>query len=342
MTRDILLFLSAGGPDEARVVIESRAGTAYEPRLAGLAVQNSTGSSPGWTNADVGAGAREQAVPAPDQRRARRRRLHGLRRAHRSQIAVATRALDGSGPVRRGRGLAHGSPGRLRHARATRRTRARPRPLRRVERDLGEAGASRIRGVGTCPTPPHFSERASPVVRLAPIGLSPAPADGSTAPATAELSSGGARPGGPRPRRPPTATEPCARRVRTGLAGPSAAEAELMREAGERHPTPKRRRCPRFRRTPASGSGRASSGRTDRARARGSPRPRARPVQPGHRPGLGVSAKPVGPRVRRVYPEAGVRGRAAATLWALSTSSFAPDDQRLQCRSRQARTRCRD
>ena len=38
--RDISLFLSAGGPDEARAVIERRAGAAYEPRLADLAVKN--------------------------------------------------------------------------------------------------------------------------------------------------------------------------------------------------------------------------------------------------------------------------------------------------------------
>jgi HD-GYP domain-containing protein (c-di-GMP phosphodiesterase class II) len=38
--RDISLFLSASGSDEARVVIERRAGAAYEPRLADLAVQN--------------------------------------------------------------------------------------------------------------------------------------------------------------------------------------------------------------------------------------------------------------------------------------------------------------
>ena len=38
--RDISLFLTAGGPDEARSVIERRTGAAYDPRLAGLAVRN--------------------------------------------------------------------------------------------------------------------------------------------------------------------------------------------------------------------------------------------------------------------------------------------------------------
>ena len=38
--RDISLFLSAGGPTEARAVVERRAGTAYDPRLTELALQN--------------------------------------------------------------------------------------------------------------------------------------------------------------------------------------------------------------------------------------------------------------------------------------------------------------
>ena len=38
--RDISLFLSASGPEEARAVIEGRTGAAYDPRLAGLALEN--------------------------------------------------------------------------------------------------------------------------------------------------------------------------------------------------------------------------------------------------------------------------------------------------------------
>src|SRR3954464_9272489 len=38
VARDISLFLTAAGPDEARAVIERRSGAAYEPRLAELAV----------------------------------------------------------------------------------------------------------------------------------------------------------------------------------------------------------------------------------------------------------------------------------------------------------------
>ncbi len=40
VARDVSLFLSAAGPDEARAVLERRTGAAYEPRLAALAVQN--------------------------------------------------------------------------------------------------------------------------------------------------------------------------------------------------------------------------------------------------------------------------------------------------------------
>lgn len=40
VARDISLFLSAAGPDEARTVLERRAGGAYEPRLTALALEN--------------------------------------------------------------------------------------------------------------------------------------------------------------------------------------------------------------------------------------------------------------------------------------------------------------
>jgi HD-GYP domain-containing protein (c-di-GMP phosphodiesterase class II) len=40
VARDISLFLSAAGPDEARGVVERRTGAAYEPRLAHLAVEH--------------------------------------------------------------------------------------------------------------------------------------------------------------------------------------------------------------------------------------------------------------------------------------------------------------
>jgi HD-GYP domain-containing protein (c-di-GMP phosphodiesterase class II) len=40
VARDISVFLSAAGPEEARAVVERRSGTAYEPRLAELAAHN--------------------------------------------------------------------------------------------------------------------------------------------------------------------------------------------------------------------------------------------------------------------------------------------------------------
>ena len=40
VARDISVFLNAAGPEEARAVVERRAGTAYEPRLADLAARN--------------------------------------------------------------------------------------------------------------------------------------------------------------------------------------------------------------------------------------------------------------------------------------------------------------
>ncbi len=40
VARDISLFLSAAGPDDVRAVLERRTGTAYEPRLAELALRN--------------------------------------------------------------------------------------------------------------------------------------------------------------------------------------------------------------------------------------------------------------------------------------------------------------
>jgi len=40
VARDVSLFLTAAGPDEARAVVERRAGATYEPRLAELATRN--------------------------------------------------------------------------------------------------------------------------------------------------------------------------------------------------------------------------------------------------------------------------------------------------------------
>ena len=171
-------------------------------------------------DADVGAGAGDRAVPADlDRGRTGRRRLHGHRRAHRSQVTVASRALDGRGRARRGRRLAHGPPGSFRDARAARRARARPRPRRRVECDLGEAGAasgsengSGCDSTRTSPSAPSPSRR-----RSLRSGCWPAhTTNGSTAPATTAARAGRRSIRQPASSPPPTATGRCARRGRTG------------------------------------------------------------------------------------------------------------------------------
>ena len=128
-----------------------------------------------------------RAVPADqDHGREGRFRVHGHRRAHRSQVAVAPRALDGCGRSRRGSCLAHGSPGSVGETRAARRARARPRSGRRLERDLGEAGTAWIREWERVRLHPHYTERAfAQSSALAPIGMLAAHiTSGSTAPAT--------------------------------------------------------------------------------------------------------------------------------------------------------------
>ena len=54
VARDISLFLSAAGPEEARGVLERRSGAAYEPRLAAIALRTSTSSSAGSTRRGCG------------------------------------------------------------------------------------------------------------------------------------------------------------------------------------------------------------------------------------------------------------------------------------------------
>ena len=236
----------------------------------------------------MGAGAGDRAVPAgPDRGRAGRRRLHGDRRAHRPQVAVAPRALDGRGRARRGRSLADGAPGGFRDARAPRRARARPRPHRRVERDLGEARAARLRGMGARATPSSLlGARLRPVAdaradraarRLAPrtarrLRLSPRHAWA------------GARSAGPHPRR-----RRLLRRDARGAALPAGSRrpgsrggVDARSRGGAARPGC-RRRGARSRRPPRAAATSRAAGRADRARARGPARARARRVQPGDR-----------------------------------------------------------
>ena len=100
--RDISLFLTAGGADEARSVVERRAGAAYEPRLAALALANFDDLLAELDEARMWEQAiDDRAVPADQDRRcACGRRVHGHRCPYGTQVTVAARALDGRGGAR--------------------------------------------------------------------------------------------------------------------------------------------------------------------------------------------------------------------------------------------------
>ena len=90
VARDISLFLTAGGPDEAREVVVRRTAAAYDPRLAGLAMQNFAELLADLDEARIWDQAME-AEPFPQVRLTgdgTRCRLHGHRRAHRAQVAL--------------------------------------------------------------------------------------------------------------------------------------------------------------------------------------------------------------------------------------------------------------
>ena len=186
VARDISLFLSAsGGPAAARGVIERRSGGTFEPQLADLAVQppGRHPRRPG-RDADVGAGAR-RAVPAgPDRGRTGRCRVRGDRRAHRSQVAVATGAFDGCGRVAEAAAWRMGLPP-IRHTRAAGRAGLRRRPDREPNA-IWKSRPPRVRRMGAGPTPLYYPERASPSRRRSlRSGCSPGPTtNGSTDPAT--------------------------------------------------------------------------------------------------------------------------------------------------------------
>ena len=112
-----------------------------------------------------------------------------------------------------------GLPADVRDARAARRARARPRPRRRVECDLGEAGAARVRRVGARATAPALHRARLRPVAGARSDRAAWPArttSGSTAPATTAARAGRRSIRPPASSPPPTATRPCARRGRTG------------------------------------------------------------------------------------------------------------------------------
>ena len=156
VARDFSLFLSAAGRDDACSVLERRAGEAYEPRLVELALGDFDDALAGldearmWEQAlesepfphvqlsEDGIDAGFGAVAALTNLKSPWLREHSTRVAELAEAAAWRLRLAG----------------RRRHGPTPRRPRARPRPRRRVERDLGEARAARIRRVGARPSAP--------------------------------------------------------------------------------------------------------------------------------------------------------------------------------------------
>jgi HD-GYP domain-containing protein (c-di-GMP phosphodiesterase class II) len=322
VARDISLFLSAAGPDEACAVVERRTGAAYEPRLAGLAVRNFTELLADLDETRMWEQALERE-PFPQVRIAGERvdaaftaiaALTGLKspwlREHSTGVAELAEAAAWR------MGLPAASVTLVRRS--------------ALAHDVGRIGVSN--GIWEKPGPlgfgewervrlhPHFSERAfaqSPT--LAPVGLLAGShherLDGSG------YHRGTRGPALDRPARILAAAD-CygamreARPYRPAL-DPPAAEAELMREAEEGRLDPD-----------AVDAVLAAAGH------RVPQRPRELPAGLTERElevllvlvrgesnqeiaeSLGISAKTVGHHVQHVYQKAGVRSRAAATVWA--------------------------
>ena len=322
VARDISLFLSAAGPDEARGVLERRAGAAYEPRLAELAVRNfdemlgELDEARMWDQVleiepfpQVWIGG--ERVDAAFMAIAA---LAGLKspwlREHSTGVADLAEAAAWR------LGLPAASARLLRHA--------------ALAQDLGRVGVSNA--IWEKPGPlgfgewervrlyPHFTERAFAQSRdLAPIGILAGShherLDGSG------YHRGTRGPGLDQPAR-ILAAAACygamreERPYRPALAAP-AAESELMREVEEGRLDPE-----------AVDAVLAAAGH------RVAQRPRELPSGLTQREleillvlvrgksnqeiadDLRISVKTVGNHVQHVYEKAGVRSRAAATLWA--------------------------
>jgi HD-GYP domain-containing protein (c-di-GMP phosphodiesterase class II) len=322
VARDISLFLSAAGPDEARAVVERRSGAAYEPRLADLAARNLDDILAELDETRMWEQALE-AEPFPQIWIAGERvdaafmaiaALTGLKspwlREHSTGVAELAEAAAWR------MGLPAAAVTLVRRA--------------ALAHDLGRVGVSNAIWEKAGPLGfgewervrlhPHFTERAfaqSPA--LAPIGMAAGShherLDGSgyhrgtLGPAldqAARILAAADCYGAMREARP----------YRPALDAP-AAEAELMREAEEGRLDPE-----------AVDAVLAAAGHRVRER------PRELPAGLTERElevllvlvrgesnqaiaeGLGISAKTVGHHVQHVYQKAGVRSRAAATLWA--------------------------
>jgi HD-GYP domain-containing protein (c-di-GMP phosphodiesterase class II) len=322
VARDISLFLSAAGPEEARAVVERRAGAAYDPRLAELAIRNFDELLAGLDDARMWDQAIE-SEPTP------------LRWIDGDRVDIAFAAVAAITGLK-SPWLREHSTGVAELAEAAAWRLSLPAEsvtlLRRaaLAQDLGRVGVSNA--IWEKPGPlgfgewervrlhPHFTERAfaqSPA--LAPIGLlagshherldgsgyhrgtrGTALDQGARILAAADCYCAMRQ---PRPYRP--------------ALGAQAAEDELLREAKEGRLDPDAvdavlgasghqvRQRPRE--LPADLTGRELEvllvlvrGGSNKAIAED----------------LGISVKTVGHHVEHVYEKAGVRSRAAATLWA--------------------------
>ncbi len=322
VARDVSLFLSAADPDEARAVVERRTGAAYEPRLADLAASNLPDMLADLDETRMW----EQALdvePFPQARIAGERvdaafmaiaALTGLKspwlREHSTGVAELAEAAAWRV------GLPAASVTLVRRA--------------ALAHDLGRVGVSNA--IWEKPGPlgfgewervrlhPHFTERAfAQSTVLAPIGILAGShherLDGSgyhrgtRGPAldqAARILAAADCYGAMREARP----------YRAALEAP-AAEADLQREASEGRLDPN-----------------AVDAVLNAAGHRVRERPRELPAGLTERElevllvlvrgesnqaiaeDLGISAKTVGHHVQHVYQKAGVRSRAAATLWA--------------------------
>ncbi len=322
VARDISLFLSAAGADEARTVIDGRTGSAYEPRLAELAVRNfgdllsEMDETRMWEQAleiepfpQVWIGGERvdaafMAIAALTGLKSPWLREHSTGVADLAEAAAWRLGLPAASVtlVRRA-ALAH-DLGRVGVSNAIW---EKPGPL-----GFGEWERVRLH--------PHFTERAFAQSReLAPIGILAGShherLDGSG------YHRGTRGPGLDQPARILAAAD-CYSAIREARAhrpalAPPAAEAELMREVEEGrldpaavdavlaaagHQVPQRTR-------------ELPSGLTQReleillVLVRGKSN---REIADD----LRISAKTVGNHVQHVYEKAGVRSRAAATLWA--------------------------
>ena len=323
VARDISLFLTAGGADEARAVVERRAGAAYEPRLAELAARNfddllaeldetrmweqalETEPFPKIWIAGERVDAAFRAIAA----------LTGLKspwlREHSTGVAELAEAAAWR------MGLPADDPSRSCDAPRSRTTSAASACRTRSGRSRGRSDSASGSACGSIPT--SRSARSPSRRRSRRSGSSPArTTNGSTAPATTAARAGRTL---DQPARILAAAD-CygamreARPYRPALDAP-AAEAELLREAE---------------------AGRLDADAVDAVLAaaghRVPKRPRELPAGLTERElevllvlvrgesnqeiadDLGISAKTVGHHVQHVYEKAGVRSRAAATLWA--------------------------